>query len=447
MKKIMTLLLSTVIFLSVLLTMPVSLNVSAATFDVDFKTACTSLYLENLDTGIVVYTKEPTARRYPASTTKIMTYIVTVENVKDLKNTYVTIKEKTLKLLEGTGSSVAGLQANEKLSVYQLLNCLMIPSGNDAAIVLADYIGGGSIQKFVDMMNDKAKELGCSETHFANPHGLNDPNHYTTVSDMAKMAKYALTLPEFADISNTVTSDCLGEDRYLITTNSMLDPVRGGDYYYEYAKGIKTGSTGNDSGYCLVSTASQGGYTYLCVAYGAPYENEKTEEYYENGAMLDSQNLYEWAFDELEIKTIIDKNDLVKEIGLNFAWNKDNIQLSPIDSYSTILPSNVDMSSIDKVYDLPESIDAPVKAGDKVGTVTLSYANQNLATVDLVASETVERSELLIAMDSTKKIVTSIWFIIILAVIAVLFFGYIILAAVYNHKKRNRRPVKKYRKF
>ena len=443
MKKIFTLIISAAIVLSAFFAVPVN----AAEFQINFQTECKSVYLENLDTGIVVYTKEPEARRYPASTTKIMTYIITAENVEDFKNTFVTIKAKTLKLLEGTGSSVAGLEPDEKLSIYQLLNCLMIPSGNDAALVLADYIGNGSIQNFVDMMNRKAEELGCTGTHFSNPHGLNDPNHYTTVSDMAKITKYALKMPDFEEISNTTYSECLGEDRYLITTNYMIDENRGGSYYYPYAKGIKTGSTGNDSGYCLVSTAEKDGFSYLCIAYGAKYENEETEEYYENGAMIDSKKLYEWAFNKLEMKTVIDKNELVKEIGLKFAWNRDSIQLSPKESYSTILPTDVKLSSIDRVYDIPESIDAPVKAGDKVGTVTLSYADQELGKVDLVISETVERSELLIAMDAMKKIVTSIWFMMAVGVAVVLFFGYIILATIYNHRKRNSRPVKKYRKF
>ena len=385
MKKIMTILLSSIVFLSALLT--ASTGAQAAEFDIDFETASKSLYLENIDTGSVVYSKAADERRYPASTTKIMTYIITAEHVDDFKNTYVTIKSSVLHMLDGTGSSVAGLEPKEKLSVYQLLNCLMIPSGNDAALVLADYIGGGDIDKFVEMMNAKAKELGCSNTHFANPHGLNDPNHYTTVRDMATITKYALTLPEFVEITDTATSDCLGEDRYLVTTNYMIDPVRGADYYYDYAKGIKTGSTGNDSGYCLVSTATKGGYTYLCVAYGAPYENEEGEAY-DNGAMIDSKNLYEWAFRNLSIKTIIEKNDLVKEINLDFAWNKDKIQLSPANSYSTILPDDVAISSIDKTFRVPESIEAPVKEGDKVGTVTLSYANNELVTIDLVASET-----------------------------------------------------------
>lgn len=444
MKKIITFITACLVFLSSLMITPTEVN--AATFNIDFETASKSIYLENLDTENVVYVKDPDARRFPASTTKIMTYIITVEHVSDLRNTYVTVKGSVLHLLDGTGSSLAGLKENERLSIYQLLCCLMIPSGNDAALILADFVSGGDIDKFVDMMNEKAAALGCKDTHFANPHGLNDPNHYTTVSDMAKIAKYALTLPEFADISDTVTSDVLGEDRYLITTNWMIDENRGGDYYYPYASGIKTGSTGNDSGYCLVSTASKDGYTYLCVAYGAPYEDEEGENY-DNGAMIDSAELYRWAFKNLSIKTVLDKNSLVKEIDLNYAWNKDKIQLAPAVSFSTIMPDDVSIESIDKIYDVPQSIDAPVKKGDKIGTITLSYANQKLATIDLLAGESVDRSELLTALDGLKAIAASQWFLIAVVVIIILILTYLIVAAVYNRRKKNRRPVKKYRKF
>lgn len=445
MKKTMTFLTAVVVFLSALMIAPQQ-SADAAEFNADIELSCKSVYLENLDTETVVFSKEPYARRFPASTTKIMTYIITAEKVNDFDNTYVTVKGEVLHMLDGTGSSVAGLEENEKLSITQLLNCLMIPSGNDAALILADYIGGGDISKFVDMMNDKAKELGCTGTHFENPHGLNDPNHYTTVADMAKITKYALTLPKFAEITNTVTSDCLGEDRYLVTTNYMIDEYRGGDYYYPYASGIKTGSTGNDSGYCLVSTASKDGYTYLCVAYGAPYE-DKNGEYYDNGAMIDSANLYDWAFDNLSIKTILDKNELVKEININYAWNKDKIRLTPSEGYSTIMPDDVSVESIDRIFDIPDSIDAPVKEGDKIGTVTLSYANQKLATIDLLAGESVDRSELLTAFNGLKIIFTSKWFILIIIIVAILLLIYFIIIAIYKRNKKNQRPVKKYRKF
>lgn len=445
MKKIISVILSCLIVLSAFM-LPCTISADAAVYNVDVELKSKSVYLENLDTGTVIFEKEADARRFPASTTKIMTYIITAENVDDYRKTYVTVKERLLDMLEGTGSSVAGLKAGEKLSIYQLLCSLMIPSGNDAALILADYVGEGSIEKFVSMMNAKAKELYCTGTHFANPHGLNDPNHYTTVADMAKIAKYAMTLPEFNEISNMTESDCLGEDRYLITTNYMIDEGRGGEYYYEYASGIKTGSTGNDSGYCLVSTASKDGYTYLCIAYGAPYEDEEGNAY-DNGAMIDSVNLYEWAFDNLSLKSILDKNELLKEVQVNFAWNKDTLQLIPASGVTKLMPYNITNDSIDKTFSVPEEIDAPIKKGDKIGTVTLSYANQQLAVVDLLAGESIDRSDLLTAADGLKKIATSEWFIIAASVIVFMIIVYIIIITVYNHRKKQYRPVKKYRKF
>ena len=445
MKKIISVIISCLLVLSSML-ISFAVPADAAIFNIDFELKCKSVYLENLDTDSPVFEKDADARRFPASTTKIMTYIITAEHISDFKNTYVTVKDKVLSALDGTGSSTAGLVAGEKLSIYQLLCSMMIPSGNDAALILADYVGGGDTSRFVEMMNQKAQELGCTGTHFSNPHGLNDPNHYTTVRDMGKIAKYAMTLPEFNNITNMTGSDCLGEDRYLITTNYMIDAARGGDYYYEYASGIKTGSTGNDSGYCLVSTASKNGYTYLCVAYGAPYE-DKDGNSYDNGAMIDSANLYEWAFNNLSIKTILDKNDLVKEVKINYAWNKDSIQLIPAKGYTEIMPDDVSLESIDRTFNVPEEIDAPVREGDKVGTVTLSYANQDIATVDLLASESVDRSDLLTAADGLKTIATSKWFIIALITVGVLVIIYIMVVGVYKRRKKSHRPVKKYRKF
>lgn len=417
----------------------------AISYNIDFDINSKSVYMINLDTGISVYEKDKDVKCYPASTTKIMTYIIAVENIKDLDNTKIKIKQNILNRLNGTGSSTAGLVGGETLTATQLLNCLMIPSGNDAALVLADYVGGGSITNFVKMMNSKAKELGCENTHFMNPHGLHDPDHYTTASDLAKITEYAMTLPKFMEISNTTVSNCLGEDRLLITTNSLIDEVRGGDYYYKYAKGIKTGCTGDDSGYCLVSSAAYEGYSYLCVALGADYS--KNGEQLENGAMKDAKNLYRWAFTSLQLTTVIDEKTLVDEVNINFAWGKDRLKLSPATSYPTILPSDIKSSSIDKVYNLPESVNAPVKAGDKIGTVTLKYANNELATVDLVAAETIDQSDLLVALDGIGRVVSNPWFIVCASLVVLLIIAYIIVITIYSKRRRSRRKVKTYRRM
>ncbi|MDE7390667.1 MAG: D-alanyl-D-alanine carboxypeptidase [Lachnospiraceae bacterium] len=423
-----------------------SLSADAVTFNVDFETAADSLYLVNLDTDTVVFDKNGHNKMFPASTTKIMTYIVTVENVGDLKNTKVLVDSDILSLLDGTGSSLSGLQnfSGEYVTVYDLLECLMIKSGNDAALLLANHVGG-SIQDFVDMMNAKAEEIGCKNTHFMNPHGLHDENHYTTAEDLVTMARYAQTLPEFSEISSKVTAylSIDKEQEYpLVTTNYMIDDTRGGSYYYEYAKGIKTGTT-DEAGYCLVSTASKDGYTYMCVALGAPSVTSTGEEIEENGAMLTSKAMYEWAFNTLENKSVITEDTIVCEVPVELAWEQDTVHLVPQVGYSAILPNNIEGSSIDMVTDVPKSLTAPIIEGTVIGTVTISYANQELTTVNLIAEETIERSKLLYFLDRAKMIIHSKWMIVSILVVIVLIVIYTIITVIYNSKKKKRKKRKK----
>lgn len=444
-KRMFTLLISAALMFSCF-----CLNVSAATFSVDVDTTSEALYLVNLDTDTVVYEKNSTQRMYPASTTKIMTYIVTVENVSDLKGTTVTVDSEVLSLLDGTGSSLSGLEyfVGQDVTVYDLLNCLMIKSGNDAAMLLANYVGGGSIEAFVEMMNEKAEELGCKNTHFVNPHGLHDEDHYTTAEDLAVITRYAQTLPEFTEITNTVTaylSVDTDKEYPLVTTNYLIDETRGGDYYYAYAKGVKTGTT-DEAGYCLVSTASKDGYTYMCIALKAPSVDIHGEEVEDNGAMLDSKALYQWAFGNLEIKSVINEETPVCEIPVELAWNQDTILLVPQGSYSTILPSDIESSSIDIVTDIPDSLTAPVIEGTKIGTATISYANQELTTVDLVAGETVERSKILYFLDTARKIIHSQWMILSIIVVVALFVAYAVITIIYNSKKKKKKKNSKKRK-
>lgn len=449
MKKKIAALFSALLILCTVLT-PV--KTQAAVFNIDFPINSEAVELVNLDSDTTVYEKNPNEKREPASITKIMTYIVTAENVKDLQGTKVTVSKKVLDELLGTGSSMAGIQVGDVATVYQLLNCMMVPSGNDAALTLADYVGGGNVNKFVEMMNQKAKELGCTNTHFTNPHGLHDPNHYTTAADLVKIARYAMSLPYFMDICSQLYYDYkpvggpnASKTTTLSTTNRML--ISSDDeYYYRYAKGIKTGHT-DESGYCLVSSASADGYSYLCVALGSPSVDKNGKEIDTHGEMIDSKKLYKWALTSLELKKIVGPDDTLGEIDLKYAWNKDKLRLKAAKGYSAMLPKSVDPSSVIITKNLPKSIDAPVKKGQVIGTATLSYANEKLATIDLVSAESVERSELLHTTDAVKTILSSTWFAVIAAIVILLLVVYIVLAIVYNRRRKNLRKVKKYRKM
>lgn len=430
-----------------------SIPANAATFNIDFDTNSAAIELVNLDTNTVVYQKNADARREPASTTKIMTFIVASEQIKDLEGTKITITKELMDTLLGTGSSMSNIKIGDQLTALQLMNCMLVPSGNDAALFLADYVGKGNVSAFVDMMNAKAKELGCTGTHFANPHGLHDENHYTTAHDLYLMTKYAMSLPHFMEITSQARTSYkpvggpdAGKLRNLSTTNLLIDKNTGSQYYYQYARGIKTGHT-DESGYCLVSSATAEGYSYLCVALGAPSVDANGNQIKTRGEMVDTKKLYQWAFRNLELKNILNSAESIGEVKLKDAWNKDKLLLVAEKDYSAMLPMNVSASSVIITKNIPDVVTAPVKKGQVIGTATLSYANQKLTTVNLVAAESVERSELLHSANTVKSIITSVWFIVIVAIIVLLVIIYIILALIYNRKKKNLRRVKKYRKM
>lgn len=437
-----------IMIITILITVGLSIPANAASYDPGFETTSKAITLLNLDTGITVYEKNSNEKVYPASVTKIMTYIVTIENVVDVDNTMVTVSKELIDSLEGTQSSLADLKEGETLSVYTLLNCLMVPSGNDAATVLAHYVGNGDIQVFVDMMNQKAQELGCTNTHFVNPTGLHDENHYTTSNDVCKFTQYAMQMPMFMNIvsqtSYTVPQTNLRNERQLVSTNYMMIPYYE-EYYYKYTSGIKTGWH-DQAGYCIVTSATADGYSYICAAMGAPSQDENGEEIETNAAMLDSRELYRWALTTFEIKNILDSNSPIDEIPINYAWGQDTVLLSPEKSVSYLLPKDVNPSSISvTMIDRPDSVDAPIKKGDIVGRAKLSYANQDLMEINVVADGDVSRSDLMYYLHVLKNIFSSFWFILMFVVFIILVIVYILLMRAYN-KKSNKR-VRKYRNF
>ena len=438
-----------------------------------------SALVVSLDSGQAVYEKDADSKRYPASTTKIMTYIIAVENIDDIDNTSIEIKKKLLDQLKGTQSSTAKLSnhVGKKVKVIDLLYGMMVPSGNDAALVLADYVGDGDIQKFVDMMNEKAEELGCQNTHFTNPDGLHDPDHYTTARDLYLISKYALTLPHFEQISNATEYTIAGDEEPLVTTNYLIDKERGGDYYYSYARGIKTGTT-DEAGRCLVTTASADGHSYIAVLLGAPLkETKKTqgeeaekaqgedaeeaqveeseeagdedEEYY---TFTDAADLFRWALVDLEMQTVKSADTPVCERKVKLAWGRDKITLVPAKNLNAIMPKDLKQSNIIVETDVPEEIKAPLYTDEPVGTASVYYAEEGkekqlVATVDLVPAEQVDRSGILAVLDVIATIFKSYWFLVIIGIIVLLFIIYVIAAKIHRaHLKRNRK-VKRYRNF
>ncbi len=430
MKRIVSLLLSLVILISSLLC---AFSASAAVYQPDVELYSEAYMLINLDDANypVVAQKNQDEKMYPASLTKIVTAMVTLNNVADLQES-VTVSQAAFDILLGTGAQVAGLKVGETLTVEELLYLTMVHSACDATEVLAEYVGG-TRDNFVKMMNDYAASLGCTGTNFVNPDGLHDENHYTTASDMAKISLNALENSTFVKIAETVQYKYNGMNFYH--TNLML---RSGyvSYYYKFAKGIKTGST-EEAGYCVVTTASKDGYNYLAIVLGAPVIDYNKDGYKEKCSFIDAATLFDWAFTSLKYSTVAEKNEVIDEVPVKNGKNADSVRLVAKNDVTTIVPNGLDKSNIIvETKDKPESISAPVKQGDSVCTADIIYGGQVIAQVELVASQDVELSTFLKVINAVKGFFSLTVVKIIILVLFLCAVGYV--AAVINSSNRKK---------
>lgn len=435
MKKVLSFVLAFIFIISISVT---GFSVSAADYNCDVETESSAVYLENLDSGTVVYEKNADEKMPPASLTKIMTYIVVTENVPDLVNTKVKITSEALANLDPQ-SSVMGLSLyiDEEFSVLDLLYGLMLPSGNDAALVLANYVGDGVVDNFVDMMNRKAGQLGCTGTHFVNPHGLYDPNHYSTATDLAVITKYAYQKPYFEEITNTYTHKVVGMDTVLETTNYMINPYYT-MYYYDYARGVKTGFT-DEAGKCLISTAKKDDYNYLCVALGATYSY--TEDI--NFAMIDSRHLYDWAFENISYVELLSDASVIDTFDVEFVWGECKVDAITEGAVVALLPNSYDKSLVTTEVDLPTYASAPVEEGELFGTISVYYDGELVGTANVVSADSIERDELNYLAHRIIGFVVNnvIWLTVIFAAVV----AFIVIKINSNRNKKKRQARYRYR--
>ena len=313
--------------------------------------------------GRVLYKKNSQAELPMASTTKIMTALVALEE----GNPNDTIK------VSSSAASVEGssmyLEAGETMTLKELLYGLMLSSGNDAAVAIAECFGG--IDAFVTMMNQKAKELGATHTQFANPNGLPNDAHYSTAEDMARITAHALNNPAFSEIVATKTYRIEGEGksypRVLSNHNKLLR-------MYEGCIGVKTGFT-KAAGRCLVSAAKRNEMTLICVTLNAPDD------------WNDHQTLYNHCFETYQMRQILDRANILGEISIT---GSDVLSLPYGANESVFYPLRAD-EDISISLDSAAELKAPVAYGDACGTISIRLGNSILQTVPLVVQGEAER--------------------------------------------------------
>lgn len=402
-----------------------------------------------MDDGTVIFDKNADMLTAPASLAKIVTASIVLENAQNLDE-IVEVPNYAIRLLDGTNSSTAGLLPGEQMSVRNLLYCMLVASANDAANVLADYICPNNIGAFVQMMNEYVKSIGCENTVFINPSGLDAEGQYTTARDVAKFTLKALENPIFEEITSTKKytippTNKYPQERNLISTVKIMNSgIK--DYYIPTAKGIKTGTTSN-AGRCIVTKASKDGYTYLAVVMRAPFYDIDNDGVEENIAFMECKKILDWTFKNIKLRLVAEKNQVVSVIDVGLSSKYDHLRLLPEKEITALVPSGVNAQGVyfEVIEELtPKKVDAPIKKGQKIGRARILYAGNEIAQVDLVAGETIERNFLLYLAKITKTVLTSPVFIILAAILAAAVVVILILRAKNSRRKTVIRVVKDY---
>ena len=361
--------------------------------------------LVDRETGAVLYEKNKDQELYPASLTKIMTALLVLEAVDQGSLTLdqeITASASAFSTLSSDGSS-ANIKAGETLTVENLLYCMLVVSANEACTILAEAVAG-SVDGFVTMMNDKAQALGCRHTHFVNPTGLHDSQHYTSAWDLYLITREALTHDRFMTICDTaqitIPATNLSAERTLYTTNYLLSTWRALGYRNKNAHGIKTGST-SDAGHCLVSSAAKGSLSFLSVVLGA-------ERVVSNGradvqSFSETTRLFEWGFENFSYQTVLSPNDMLASVPVTLSKEASSVALHCTEDVEVLMPKVLTSEDLTRTIRFrSKSVEAPVEQGDQLAEVTLSYGDTVYATVPLVAVASVSASRSLVILSQIQ---------------------------------------------
>ncbi len=388
--------------------------------------------LYELNTDTVLLEQDADMKLYPASTTKLLTALVALEygNPQDV----VTVTSEAIDGLYELGSA-SYLLNGEEIAFMDLMRYLLIGSGNDAANALAIHVSG-SVENFVELMNNTAKELGCENTHFTNPHGLHNEEHYTTARDLLEICKAAM--------ANETIAQMVAEDEVILpvtnkhdrtttkyTTNHLISNKSTGEYYYEGAIGVKTGFT-TPAGMCLVGACVKGDYTYYTVVLGA----EKIDGV--DGRFAETIKLFNWGAANWSQQVMLSSSEPIAEVPVRLSSDQDAVVVRPSENITAMLPNTFETADLKLDYTLAEDVTAPVAKGDVLGSLKVTYEDKSYA-LDLVAASDVERSTMLYVLDRVTAFFTSTTFKIIVAAIVALIAIFVAYVILINRKRAKRR--------
>ncbi len=420
----------------------------------EFEPQAQAVCLLNEDTGLVAYEKNADEPLSAASLVKMMTSILAAENIPDLDGTMITadqswIFDELALYREETGymPSHADIRQGETLSARELLYATLLPSGNEAAMILADYVSGGHLPNFLHMMNARAQSLGCTNTTFVDVSGLS-PGNITTARDMTLITQAFMQVEELVEIAQAPTYEIAAHEAhsapYLIhTTNRLI--VQTSPYYQAFSgigASVVAGKTGSlETWQNYASKASKEGENYICVVLNSPTGADalgaEMDPVQSRPAIYEAAQLYDWAFSELMVSSALDVSEPVTEMRVLYSSQQDNVRLLPLSDIGVLIPKDAELSVVQRRYELPDEVEAPVEQGQEIGSVTLILSDKEIGTVSLVAESDVERNTTMFAVQKVQDFFTSGYFVIVLLVVMLAAGAYAALV-YYAHRRRKK---------
>ena len=397
-------------------------------YDPDFEVTAEAAYIVNLDTNLVVYEKNSETPLVAGSLTKLMTMILLLKNYQDQLDTItVTAPGYIYDYLYGLDASSADIRRGETHTLRTLLYAMEVQSGNEAAYIVADYMGGGSIDNFVAMMNAEAEAIGCTGTTFTDPCGLDEGN-ITTARDSYLLLRAAMEYDAFVEAAGVYTwqvpqSSAHDAPYTIISTNRMISSAS--ELYRSYTQGGKTGSL--SSGWQnFASWHTQDGETYISVLIHSSDEIGTTPAEIETGQLMD------WVFATFGVGAALDTTQPISELPVRYATEAESVMLYPVDNMMTLLPREGGAAVTEQTFNLPESLAAPVTQGEVVGSVTISIEGEEVGTVDLIAGSNVSRNQVLYTLSRVGEFFSSTYFkvVVILTMVTVAIYAFVWVAAM-----------------
>ena len=402
------------LFLSFALLLPLFSLTSADAYE-DFDLDAKAGLLIEADTGEILYEKNAHQENFPASLTKVMVALLVFEAIDEGKIALTDSVTATESAFEGLSSdgSTANIVPGETMTVEQLLNCMLIVSANEACNILGETLYG-SVDAFVARMNERATELGCEHTHFANATGLHNSQHYTTAP----------------------ATNMTDKPRELHSTNFLISNWRARGYVYRDAQGIKTGST-PEAGYCLISSALRGSRHMISVVLGAERVTLEDGVTIQTRSFSETSRMFDWGFDNFVLRDILSSSDLVQEVPVALSSEASYVSTHAAEDISCLLPDNVEPDMLERTVTLTnDTVDAPVSAGDVLGKLTLSYNGKVYAETDLLALNDVSASWFLTAQRRVSDFFAKPLVRILLIAVVLLIAALVVYVTMFSRRRR-----------